>query len=108
VKEHRTIALFENIARDNKHQVGADTDEVRVESGMMKLAESESIGDDWLTAGVPVGEDMGRIEELAMAQSADRAHGLVGANDALTERLLMYSLHYLPCRVASFSHSIDR
>jgi hypothetical protein len=41
------------------------------------LAQRHAVGDDWQATKRPVGDDVGSIQQFPMAESADRATGLV-------------------------------
>ena len=51
----------------------------------MELAQRDAVADHRLALGVAIGRDVGRIEELQMAQPAERAALGVGAEHPLTK-----------------------
>ncbi|MCX5797005.1 MAG: hypothetical protein NTY77_16050 [Elusimicrobia bacterium] len=59
---------------------------------MMKVAQGQAVGDDGLASGVAVRKDVGGVEELLVAQSADGALFLIGFEDALAEGSLVDAL----------------
>ena len=51
----------------------------------MELAQRDAVVDHRLTLGVAVGRDVGRVQELQMAQPAEGASLGVGAEHPLTQ-----------------------
>jgi len=51
----------------------------------MKLAEREAVGDDRLAERVTIGQDVRGFQQLVVAQPADGAALLIGAEHALAE-----------------------
>ena len=72
VTQHRAVDLFQNVAPDLDDTVRPYAKNVRVERGMVELAEGESVRNDRLAARVPIGEDVRGFEKLAVTQPADR------------------------------------
>jgi hypothetical protein len=62
VSQHRSVDLLEDVRTDLDLQVGPDAEDVPVERCMVDLAERESVGDDRLTSGVAIRQDVGGIE----------------------------------------------
>ena len=62
VSQHRSVDLLEDVRTDLDLQVGPDAEDVPVERRMVDLAERESVGDDRLTSGVAIRQDVGGVE----------------------------------------------
>jgi len=58
----------------------------------VELAEREAVGNDRLAQGMAVGEDVGGLQQLVMAEAADGAALLVGAEHALAKPPLVQVL----------------
>jgi len=89
VAEHRAVRLVPDLLADVDDQVGADTQDVGVEGAVMEPAEGQAVRQDGLAPRVPVRKDVRGVEELRVAQAADRAPLLVRAQDAPPEALLV-------------------
>jgi hypothetical protein len=83
--EHRPVDFLQHVEAHGDLEVGRDADEVAVEGGVVQLAEREAVGNDRLAQGMAVGEDVGGFQQLVMAEPADGAALLVGAEHALTK-----------------------
>jgi len=90
--EHRAVDLLQDVEAHSDLEVGRDADEVAVEGGVMELAEREAVGNDRLPQGMAVGEDVGGFQQLVMADSADGAALLIGAEHALAKAPLVQAL----------------
>jgi len=62
--QHGTVGFVQNVLSDLDGMVGPNTDQVLVERSMMKLAESQAVGDCRLTPRVVIRENMGGVQEL--------------------------------------------
>jgi hypothetical protein len=71
--QHRTVRFAEDGGAYLDDVVGPDRKEEAIERGVMKLAERDAVADDGLALGVAVGRDVGRVQELLMAQPAEGA-----------------------------------
>src|SRR4051812_10486302 len=76
--QHRAVDLGEDVLPNVDACVRIDTHNVRVVRRVMDLAQPETVGDEWLAAWIPILEDVRRIEQLAVAQSANRALLAIG------------------------------
>jgi hypothetical protein len=56
-----------------------------VKSGMVELAQCNTVGYAWLTFRTAIGNYMGSIKEFVMPQSAKRTLGTIGGNYPLSE-----------------------
>ena len=90
--EHRPVRLVQNGARHVNHEIGGDAEEMSIERRVVKLAEGQAVRHHGLAARMAVGQDVGGLEQLLVAQAADRATFLVGREHPLAEALLMESL----------------
>ena len=62
VLEHRAINLLEHVQTDFDLVVGPDTKNVRVEGGVVQLAERHPVGNHRMPLGVTIGQDVSRLE----------------------------------------------
>ena len=83
--EHRPVDLLQHVEAHRDLEVGRDANDVGVERGVMQLAEREAVGNHRLTERVDIREDVGGLQQLVMAEPADGAALLVGAEHALGE-----------------------
>jgi hypothetical protein len=60
--EHRPVDLREDVEAHGDFEVGRDADEVAIEGGVVELAERQAVGNDRLTEGMAVGEDVGGLQ----------------------------------------------
>jgi len=70
VREHGAIILIPHVLPDFDCIVGPDSEEIGIESGMVQLAQGKAVRHDRLPARFSIGDDMGRVQKLAMAQPA--------------------------------------
>ena len=59
--EHRTVLFFENILPDLNNEIGSDTDQQAIKSGMMELAERYAVIYDRFSARFPIRDNMCRV-----------------------------------------------
>lgn len=67
VSQHRAIGLYHQIVSDLDPVVRCDAEEHPVEGGVVQLAEREAVADHGIATGLGVGNDVGSVEELAVA-----------------------------------------
>ena len=85
VQQHRPILLVQDLSPNLDDVVGPDPDELPVEGGVVQLAERETILDSRLAAGLRVWNDVGSVEQLLMAETAQCALLPVGAEHSFAE-----------------------
>jgi len=90
--EHRSISLFHDFGLNNDFVIWADAKISIIESGMVDLAERQSVTHQGFPHFFTIRDDMRRIQQIGVMQSADRAPLLVGLQDPIPERSLMHSL----------------
>src|SRR5439155_4724725 len=100
---HRPVDFLQHVEAHGDLEIGRDADEVAVEGGVVELAERKSVGNDRLPKGMAVREDVRGFQQLVMAEPADGAALLVGAEHALAKAPLVQALpdhrgHVLPPR----------
>lgn len=81
--------------------VGADTEDLSIEGCVVESAECQAVRDDRLTPGVAVRNDVRRLEQLGVPQTANGTTVLVGLQHSLPEGRLMeasqrYGRHIRP------------
>src|SRR2546426_4249282 len=101
--KHRPVDFVQHVEAHGDLEVGRDADEVAVEGGVVELAEREAVGNARLPQGMAVREDVSGFQQLVMAEPADGAALLVGAEHALAKAPLVQALadhrsHVLPPR----------
>ena len=74
--EHRPVDLLQHVEAHRDLEVGRDADDVGVERGVMQRAEREAVGNYRLAGRVAIREDVGGLQQLVMAESADGASAL--------------------------------
>jgi hypothetical protein len=89
VLEHWPVDLLQDVEPDVDFQVGRHAEDVPVECRVVQRAQRESVRHDRPPARMPVGQDMGRIEELLVSEPADRASLAVRLQDTHPEPTLM-------------------
>src|SRR5881628_3277377 len=92
VLEHRPVDFLQHVEAHGDLEVRRDADDVGVERGVVKLAEREAVGNHRLAERVAIREDQGGLQQLVMAEPADGAALLVGAEHALSEATLVQAL----------------
>src|SRR5947208_1013687 len=90
--EHRPVLLMKDVHPDMDPNVRIDADYVRVVRRMVDRTEAEAVGDERLTLGMPIGEDVRGIEQLHVSEPADAALLLIGEEHHVAELLLMEPL----------------
>jgi len=76
VAEHGAIDFLENVPADLNGVVGPDAQNVQVERRVMQLAQRKPVRNNRITAGMSVGQDVRRVEQLDVTQVANRALAL--------------------------------
>jgi hypothetical protein len=92
VLEHRAVDLLEHVEADLDLEVGCDADDVGIEGRVMQLAQREAVGNHWLSQGMAVGQDMGSVQQLVMAEPADGTALTVGTEHTLAKAALVQTL----------------
>jgi hypothetical protein len=103
VLEHGPVDLLKHVEAHRDLEVGRDADHVGIERGVMQLSGREAVGDHRLAERVNIGKDVGGLQQLVMAEPADGAALLIGAEHALAKAALVQALpdqrsHILPPR----------
>lgn len=90
VEEHGPVLLREDVvAYHDPVVVRPDGEEQGVEGRMVELAEGDAVLDPRLAQLLPVRHDVGRVEELRVAQAAEGALLSVRPEHPLPERALV-------------------
>src|SRR6266849_7916406 len=87
--EHRTVCLTQNVMPDLDLQIGSNTQDVRVERGVVELAQSEAIRNDRFSKRMFVGQYVSCIQQLLVAQSAYGTGFVIGVQNPHAEERLM-------------------
>ena len=90
--EHRPVDFLQHVEAHGDLEVGRDADEVAVVGGVVELAEREAVENDRLPRGWPSVENVSGFQQLVMAEPADGAALLVGAEHALAKAPLVQAL----------------
>jgi len=77
VLEHGAVGFVEDVGADLDYVVGADAQDVAVESGVVEFTQGDAIGHDGQATGVAVGDDVGGVEEFRVFETAQGALLLV-------------------------------
>jgi hypothetical protein len=102
VGEHRAIDLGEHVTPHLHHMVGPDPDDVRVEGGVVQLAEGKPVGHDSSSLWMAVRQDVGCVEELrVLSQTTDGASHAVGLKHSRPKTGLVHAFLYQPDRIAT-------
>lgn len=89
--EHRTVRFLEDRSPNLNPVVRSYGHEEVVESGVMELAERQTVADDRIAFVVCISHDVSRVQEFLMTQPTDRALLSIGIQDLNAEPLLMES-----------------
>ena len=92
VFQHRPVNLLEHVQADLDLVVGPDAEDLRIERGVVQLAEREAVWNDRMPLRMPVWQNVRGLEEFLMPQMAHCAMRVVCREDALAERLLVQPL----------------
>src|SRR3989338_9628287 len=76
--EHGPVGLAENGGLHLDVEIGANAEQVAVERRVVQRAEGQAVRHPGLAARVAIGQDVGGLEQLLVAQAADGATLLVG------------------------------
>src|SRR5688500_11854355 len=101
--EHRAVDFLENVGSHFDLQVRCHAENVRVEGGMVEFAKRQAIRHDRLAPWMPVWENVGCIQKLLMAQSADSAAPSIRSYNTHAKPLLMHTPLDDRCDVAASS-----
>ena len=91
VPQHWSVDFFEDVRADFDLQVGANAEDVPVKSGVVDLAECESVRHDRPAPGMAVRQNVGSVQKFGVPESTDGTRGAVGDQDPLAELGLMDS-----------------
>jgi hypothetical protein len=91
VSKHWAVAFLQHVNANLDLKIRCDTDDVRIEGCMMKLAECEAVGNHRLTQGMAIRKNMRSFKQLVMSQPTDSTTLLVGAEHAFTEGPLVHA-----------------
>ena len=83
--EHRTIRFGEDGRANLDDVVRPDGEEEAIECGVVELAQGDAVADHRLALGVAIGRDVGRVQQLLVAQPAEGAALGVRAEHPLTQ-----------------------
>jgi hypothetical protein len=92
MEQHGTIRFLKHIPADLDHVVRPDAENMRVERGVVQLAERKTVRNDRLASRVTVRQDVRGLEQLAMSQTADAAAQPIGVKNTFAERRLVHPL----------------
>jgi len=70
MNQHRPVLLPQHVVSNLDPEVRRDAQDVRVECAVMQRTQREPVGHDRLGQGMPVRQDLSRLEELLMPQAA--------------------------------------
>lgn len=87
--QHRPVDLTQQPIGDVHDAAGVDAQEVAIEREMVDRAEVQSVDDGGDSCRLDVGNDVGGLNEGALAQRADRAATAISAHDVELEALLV-------------------
>ena len=90
--EHGAVLVVQEPGRELDRQVGADTEQVRVERAVVDGAERQSVGDLRHAALVAVGDDVRCLQQAGLVKAADRAALPLGRQHDPAELLLVQAL----------------
>jgi hypothetical protein len=85
VHQRWTVALLKDVWSNLDHVVRTKAEELPVEGAVMQGAEREAVADEWLSSGLGIGNDVGRVEQLLMTEAAEGALPLIGLKHPLTK-----------------------
>lgn len=89
IAKHGSVVLITQPACDVNRACRIDPEEIPVVGQVMDGAQRQTIHDRGDPLGRGIGDDVGRLHELAFTQRADGAPMLVGAQDVVPESLLV-------------------
>ena len=89
VPQHRTIMLLHDVVPDFDDLVGSDADDVVIESGMVDLAERQSVLHDGQPLRVSIWQDVCRVQQGHVTQPADGALAIIRLDDLSSEQGLV-------------------
>jgi len=91
--EHGAVMFVEEMPGHVNGEIWADTEQIGVVGGVMDLAESETVRNHRVSHGLTIRDDMGRIEQTSMVETADGTalaigHEYPGPEDGLMKSAL--------------------
>jgi len=89
VAKRRSILFEEHVRPNFDDVVGTDSDEESVEGSVVQMAEGQAVADNGLPLGFFVRDDVSRIEEFIVTQSAESALVPIRPQYSFPERPLM-------------------
>jgi len=89
VREHWSVLLLQHVLADLDDQIRAYAENGYIESGVVDLAERESVVDPRVALGMPVRQNMGGVEKPGVPQPADGTALPVGLDDPVSKALLV-------------------
>ena len=87
--EHRPVGLNQQFIVDTDSEVWGDPKKIAVECRVVDLAETQAVDNNWFATFMRIADDVGRIKQTAVTQSANGAASFVCAQDATAELSLM-------------------
>ena len=100
VLQHRPILFPEDVGPNLDPKIGAHAEHKSIEGRVMEHAEGEPVRNHRPTFGMPIGQDMSGIQQLAMAEVTDGTLLAVRHKYPYTKRLLMQPGNDGACGVA--------
>src|SRR5690554_5496931 len=98
--QHWSVDFLQEIIPHHDLVIGCYSDEVPVIGGMVDFAERKAVVDHGLAAEITVGDNMGYIQQLGMAQPAKGALAAVSLQHPDPERPLVQAHPEARCDVA--------
>jgi hypothetical protein len=89
VAQHGSVFLGENVAPDFDDKIRTKANDVAVECCVVDLAQRESVRHDRLAQWISVTDNVGRVEEIVLAQPANGARSAIGGKHAGPEASLV-------------------
>ena len=102
VREHWAIDLRKHVPPHLYHVIGPDPDDVRIEGGVVQLAEGKPVGHDRSSLWMAVRQDVGRVQELrVLSQTTDGAPHAVGLEYSRPKGSLVHAFLDQPDGIAT-------
>ncbi len=89
VHKCRTVPFPKDVVANFDFEIGADTDEVAIESRMVQGTQGKTISNVWLASWLRIPNNVSRVEELVVTKPAEGALTLVCLEDSLPKSPLM-------------------
>lgn len=87
--KHWAVSFAQDVNAQFNGQVWTNPEHVAIKGRVMKFAKGKSVRNNGLAQRMTIRKDVCRFQELFVTQSADCAAFLIGAQDSLSEALLM-------------------